>query len=134
MEKHEELLTALRQIIRTFDLAILKQLTREFGLTSSQLILMQTIRRSENLTIRELAHHTNMSQATATSILDRLEARLFVERIRDLKDKRKVHVLLTESGHTILSQAPQLIPQDFINQFHSLALWEQNLILSSCNI
>ncbi|WP_084193193.1 MarR family winged helix-turn-helix transcriptional regulator [Vibrio aerogenes] len=130
MEKHEELLVALRQIIRIFDLYS-RQLTKEYGLTSPQLILMQSIRLSENQTIRELSHQTNMSQATATSILDRLENRGFVVRMRDQNDKRKVHAVLTDSGLAVLNKAPQLMPQDFINHFQSLESWEQNLILSS---
>jgi DNA-binding MarR family transcriptional regulator len=130
LEKHEELLVALRQIIRTFDLYS-RQLTKNYGLTSPQLILMHSIRHSDNKTIRELASQTNMSQATATSILDRLENRGFVVRVRDQKDKRKVHAMLTDRGVSVLTEAPQLIPQDFINNFQSLESWEQNLILSS---
>ena len=62
----------LRQIIRAIDLHS-KRLSKESGLTGPQLILMRSIRELGEVTIRELSNHTNMSQATATTILDRLE-------------------------------------------------------------
>ncbi|MGO1297008.1 MAG: MarR family winged helix-turn-helix transcriptional regulator [Vibrio sp.] len=130
MDNHEQVLLSIRQIIRAIDLRS-KKLNKEFGLTSPQLLLMRTIQHSPNLTIRQLSKDTNMSQATATSILDRLEKRELVERQRDTVDKRKVHVLITTKGNTILKQAPKLLNEDFVNKFKSLEPWEQTLIMSS---
>lgn len=91
MEKHEEVLVALRQIIRAIDLHS-KKLNKDAGLTGPQLILMRSIHDlGEQVTIRELAVHTNMSQGTATTILDRLERNGYVQRVRSNSDKRKVH-------------------------------------------
>jgi DNA-binding MarR family transcriptional regulator len=56
--------------------------------------------------MRQLADHTNMSQATATTIMDRLESRQLVQRIRSETDKRKVHATLTDAGRAPLAQAP----------------------------
>ncbi len=130
MDTHEEVLVAIRQIIRAIDLHS-KKLSKDFGLTSPQLLLMRTIERDESVTIRQLSSNTNMSQATATSILDRLEKRDLVKRIRDQRDKRKVHATLTEHGKEILNRAPSLLQDGFIEQFQSLDAWEQNLLLSS---
>ena len=47
-----------------------------------------------------------MSQATATTIMDRLESRQLVQRIRSETDKRKVHATLTDAGRAPLAQAP----------------------------
>ncbi|GHX05455.1 transcriptional regulator, MarR family [Vibrio cholerae] len=59
MEKHEEVLVALRQIIRAIDLHS-KKLNKDAGLTGPQLILMRSIHDlGEQVTIRELAVHTN---------------------------------------------------------------------------
>ncbi|CSD25054.1 transcriptional regulator MarR family protein [Vibrio cholerae] len=94
MEKHEEVLVALRQIIRAIDLHS-KKLNKDAGLTGPQLILMRSIHDlGEQVTIRELAVHTNMSQGTATTILDRLERNGYVQRVRSNSDKRKVHAQL----------------------------------------
>jgi len=127
---HDEVLVSIRQIIRAIDLHS-KQLNKNFGLTSPQLLLMRAIQASPKLTIRQLSLSSNMSQATATSILDRLEKRGFVVRERDTKDKRKVHARITPQGKSILEQAPQLLQEEFIEQFQALDQWEQTLILSS---
>jgi DNA-binding MarR family transcriptional regulator len=130
MELHDEVLVALRQIIRSIDLYS-KKIKREYGLTGPQLLLLRAIQHSNDMTIRQLSDVSNMSPATATSILDRLELRGFIERVRDKHDKRKVHAQLTQDGQTILEAAPQMMQQDAIAQFDALESWEQNLILSS---
>jgi len=130
LDIHDEVLVSIRQIIRAIDLHS-KQLNKNYGLTSPQLLLMRAIQSSPTLTIRQLSMSSNMSQATATSILDRLEKRGFVKRKRDTLDKRKVHAHITPEGEAILQQAPQLLQEDFIEQFQALDEWEQTLLLSS---
>ncbi|CAM2949122.1 MULTISPECIES: MarR family winged helix-turn-helix transcriptional regulator [Vibrio] len=130
MEKHEEVLISIRQIIRAIDLHS-KRLSKESGLTGPQLILMRSIRELGEVTIRELSNHTNMSQATATTILDRLERQELVTRVRSVQDKRKVHAHLTDKGIAVLEQAPMPLQQNFINKFQRLEEWEQSLLLSS---
>lgn len=132
MEKYEEVLVAIRQMIRAIDLHS-KQLSKHAGLTGPQLILMQAIQRAaqDQVTIRELSEETSMSQATATAILDRLERNGYVERIRNEVDKRKVHAQLTPAGMERLASAPQALQDDFIARFNQLDVWEQSLLLSS---
>ncbi|MBD0786457.1 MarR family transcriptional regulator [Vibrio sp. Y2-5] len=130
MSTHDEVLISIRQIVRAIDLHS-KQLNKNFGLTSPQLLLMRTIQSSPKMTLRQLSINSNMSQATATSILDRLEKRGFIKRERDTKDKRKVHAVITTEGENVLEQAPQLLQDNFIEQFQALDQWEQTQILSS---
>ena len=44
------------------------------------------------MTAGELAQHTGLTTASVTSLIHRLEARGFVERVRDIQDRRKVNV------------------------------------------
>lgn len=130
MEKHEEVLVSLRQIIRAIDIHS-KKLSKESGLTGPQLILMRSIEELGEVTIKQLSGHTNMSQATATAILDRLERNGYVQRIRSTQDKRKVHAYLTEAGKERLESAPTPLQDSFIRKFQKLEEWEQSLLLSS---
>ena len=130
MEKHEEVLVALRQIIRAIDLHS-RQLNKEAGLTGPQLVLMNAIRELGEVTIRQLSIETNMSQATATIIIDRLEGRGLLVRIRSLEDKRKVHALLTQSGLDALDKAPKPLQDRFNLRFQALEEWEKLLLISS---
>ncbi|PSW07257.1 MarR family winged helix-turn-helix transcriptional regulator [Photobacterium lipolyticum] len=131
MDKHEEVLIALRQIIRAIDLHS-RKLNKDAGLTGPQLVLMRAIRGSgEEITIRQLSNNTNMSQATATTILDRLEKRELVVRERSKLDKRKVHAHLTEKGKELLEKAPLPLQDNFVSEYQQLEDWEQSLLLSS---
>nr|WP_269136887.1 MarR family winged helix-turn-helix transcriptional regulator [Vibrio cincinnatiensis] len=123
-------MVAIRQIIRAIDLHS-KKLSKHAGLTGPQLILMRSIEALGEVTIRQLSKHTNMSQATATTILDRLERNHYVQRVRSSTDKRKVHAYLTEEGRALLAKAPQPLQDSFVEQFRQLDDWEQSLLLSS---
>ena len=91
----EEVLIALRRVIRATDLHS-KYLAKTTGLTAPQILLLQTLRDKGQVTIGELAQEMSLSQATVTTILDRLEKRGLVYRQRSQTDKRKVHAYLTE--------------------------------------
>jgi DNA-binding MarR family transcriptional regulator len=130
LEKHEEVLVALRQIIRAIDLHS-RQLSKASGLTGPQLLLLQAISEHGDITMRMLAQATHMSQATATTIIDRLEQKQLVRRERSQTDKRKVHAVLTEGGKAKLETAPRPLQDSFLQRFQALEAWEQNLLLSS---
>lgn len=130
MNKHEEVLVAIRQIIRAVDLHS-RKLNKELGLTGPQLLLMRSIRDCGEVTIRQISKNTNMSQATATTIIDRIEKRGLVERKRSQLDKRKVHAYLTEEGAMLLEKAPLPLQDHFIDRFQNLDVWEQSLLVSS---
>ena len=105
MRKEEELLVALRRVIRAVDLRS-KQLSKHVGLTGPQLLVMQNIQERPGIMVREIADSINLSPATITNILDRLEARDLATRIRSTQDKRKVGVFLTERGKAAVVDAP----------------------------
>lgn len=126
----EEVLVALRRVIRATDLHS-KHLAKTTGLTAPQILLMQTIRDKGQVTIGELANKVSLSQATVTSILDRLEKREMVYRERSKEDKRKVHAYLTDQATDVLKEAPIPLQEHFTRQFGDLQEWEQTMIISS---
>lgn len=130
MDKIEEVLTTLRRLIRATDLHS-RQLVKTAGLTAPQLLLLQAIREHGEVTIGALAKEISLSQATVTTILDRLEKRGLVFRERSAEDKRKVHAYLTEKGMEIIRDAPTPLQDHFVKQFRDLREWEQSMIISS---
>ena len=133
MDQHEtaeEVVATLRQIIRAIDLQS-KKLTKRYGLTGPQLIVLKEIRKSADRPISEISRQVSLSQATVTSILDRLEQQGFARRHRCDKDKRKVNIYLTEKAETILKANPSLLQEDFIDKFDTLENWEKNMLLAS---
>jgi DNA-binding HxlR family transcriptional regulator len=83
------------------------------------------------MTMGDIAAEVSLSQATVTTILDRLEKRELLMRQRGDKDKRRVYASLTESGAALLVRAPTPLQEEFMEQFEGLHEWEQSLILSS---
>lgn len=126
----EEVLIALRRVIRATDLHS-KYLAKTTGLTAPQILLLQILRDKGQITIGELANELSLSQATVTTILDRLEKRKLVYRQRSQTDKRKVHAFLTEDAVEVLKNAPIPLQEQFTRQFGDLHEWEQTMIISA---
>ena len=129
-DKIEEVLVALRRVIRATDLHS-RRLVKTASVTGPQLLLLQTLANKGDLTISELARDMSLSQATVTTILDRLQKRELVTRVRSETDRRKVYPRLTEHGHKILASAPMALQDNFVRKFRSLDEWEQSMIIAS---
>jgi len=126
----EQVLVALRRVIRATDLHS-KYLVKTTGLTAPQLLVLQSIRRVEGITSGELAREVNLSQATITNILDRLENKGMVRRERSEEDKRRVNVFLTDDGLDALKDSPLPMQESFVREFRDLQDWEQTQIISA---
>ncbi|WP_293137442.1 helix-turn-helix domain-containing protein, partial [Moritella sp.] len=87
MEKYEELLVSLRQVIRAIDIHS-RQLHKQSGLTGPQLMVMQNIAALDAPLAKDIAKEIALSAATVTTIIDRLESRALVIRTRSKTDKR----------------------------------------------
>lgn len=130
MERYTDVLITLRRIIRAIDMRS-RRLMQQSGFTGPQLLVLQALGQHVEMSAGELAREVNLSQGTVTSILDRLEKRALIERIRSHTDRRKVYVTLTEEGKVQLSSAPTLLQERFIERFVELKDWEQYQILAS---
>lgn len=130
MARHDEVLVALRKIIRATDLYS-RKLSKFAGLTAPQLLIMQAIVGRGEMTMGEIAQQVSLSQATVTTILDRLEKRGLLHRQRGSSDKRRVYARLTAAGEEIIKESPAPLQQEFMERFEQLRDWEQSLILSS---
>jgi DNA-binding MarR family transcriptional regulator len=129
-DKIEEVLVALRRVIRATDLHS-KRLVKTASVTGPQLLLLQIVANKGDMTISELARDMSLSQATVTTILDRLQKRELIERVRSETDKRKVYPRVTHHGRKILSSAPTALQDNFVRKFRHLDEWEQSMIIAS---
>lgn len=126
----DSVLIALRKIIQSIDLNS-RSLVKRVGLTGPQLLILQEILKSGEVSGGKLAKAASLSQATVTGILERLEKRGLVSRRRSDKDKRIVLVQVTPEGKQLLKNAPSLMQESFVQQFDNLHDWEQAMILSA---
>ncbi len=126
----EQVVIALRQINRAAELHS-KKLTRHYGLTGPQLLVLNELKNCSHLSISQVAKNISLSQATVTTILDRLQNLGFVQRVRNTTDKRKVNIVLSGKALDVMAQNPSPLQEDFVEQFSALERWEQNLLVSS---
>jgi len=125
-----EVLTALRRLIRAADLDA-KQIARQTGLTTSQLVVLELLRDRGEMNIGAIADAVGLTQGTVTNMIVRLERRGLVARRRGAKDRRQVKTRLVFEGEQLLADAPTLLQTRFLRQFQRLPDWEKHGILSS---
>lgn len=85
-----------------------RRVERDTGLTGPQVWAIRVIADHEPIKISGIAKRMYLHVATVVGIIDRLEARHFVRRTRDTKDRRVVYVELTKEGRSMVANAPQV--------------------------
>lgn len=130
MDDYDRLLITLRRIIRVTDLNS-KRLAKETGLTTPQFLILQSVESQAKPSIGAIAKDVNLTQATVTSIVDRLESQSLVGRRRSDTDRRIVHVELTDEGQTLLKQAPKVLQDSLRGRFDALEDWEKSFLIAA---
>ena len=85
-----------------------KKAEHETGITGPQLWAIKIIGDFSPVRVSDLARHMYVHPATVVGILDRLESRKLVKRVRSKDDKRVVKVRLTDEGKKLIAKAPQV--------------------------
>jgi DNA-binding MarR family transcriptional regulator len=123
-------LRALRRVLRATEIGS-RQLAIATGLTTSQWLVLREIDARAKTTPGVIAQALQFSQATITTIVDRLVALGLVQRQRNARDKRQFLLTATAVGKEAVSNAPDLLHLTFTERFIQLPQWEQAMILSA---
>jgi|GEM_PF-1441436 len=86
------------------------------GLLPQDMQLLERIGMSENVPTLALARRSGFAPATAIAILDRLQAKGYIDRVRDDDDRRVVEVSLTQAGRRLI-ELHLLEDQAFVSNF-----------------
>lgn len=81
----------------------------EFDLTQKQCAVLQLIGANPAVSQVDLAAALGTDRATMMAVVDRLEQRGFVTRVRSKEDRRRQELYLTEDGETMLGRAKAAI-------------------------
>jgi DNA-binding MarR family transcriptional regulator len=125
----QETLISLRRIIRATESGA-RELAKKADMATSELLTLQSVADNPGISPGELAKSLTLSPVTSTVILQKLEARGLVDKIRSKKDKRRLEVVLTEKGRKEVDDAPSSLQMRFAERFGQLAAWEQHQIAS----
>ncbi len=128
--RRDSALIALRQIFRATAINA-RSLAKSSRLSASHYIALQVLSDDRNVTQRALADEVSLSQATVTTMLERLTEQGYVRRERCPHDRRKIFVQITDLGRQTLDKAPSLLQERFSHRFDRLADWEQAFLVAA---
>ncbi|MEV6031815.1 MarR family transcriptional regulator [Nonomuraea sp. NPDC052116] len=85
------------------------------GLTARMHAVLGHLQAAGPLTLSELAEHLQLSKAATTELVNRVEERGLVGRIRDERDRRRVFVWVTDEGRAAFAAAtPRVLEDDLL--------------------
>jgi len=76
--------------------------------------VLQHLAASGPLTVGEQAEHLGLRRNSVSELLQRLEAKGLVARVRDERDERRVLVWLTDAGRDVVSRIGQVLAPDLL--------------------
>lgn len=81
---------------------------KQIGLYRGQPQVLFKLGRYEGITQSELAQKLELTQATLTNLLHRMETSGMITRVRDAADARRTRIYLTEPGKKMLARALEM--------------------------
>ncbi|GJM13020.1 MAG: MarR family transcriptional regulator [Pseudohongiella sp.] len=126
----EDVLISLRQIIRATSLHS-RKLGKETGLTTPQLLVLKDIQNHDGTGVSDIARRISLSQATVTTLLNKLQEKGFIKRVKSIADKRRTDITLSTEGEKLINAAPPPLQENFIERFSKLQKWEQLSIVAA---
>ncbi|MEW5735307.1 MAG: MarR family transcriptional regulator [Thermodesulfobacteriota bacterium] len=101
----EKILLALRNISHISSMYS-KYLQRHLNITSAQLLFLRALYFEDQLSAGEIGRRIFMKPGTVTGVMDRLESKGLVARVRNSPDRRVVRVTITEDGRRMVEATP----------------------------
>lgn len=120
-------LISLRRIIRVTE-AGARDLARKSNMATTELLTLQLVADNPGISPGLLAKNLSLSPVTSTVILQKLESRGLIRKIKSPQDKRRLEVQLTPEGIHEVKCAPSSAQNTFMENFEKLATWEQHQI------
>lgn len=120
------ILHLLRQAILALNQVVSEQ-TDLGGPSFPQWVPLHKVHLGHANTVAELARQCSLDAGAMTRLLDRLEAKGLCRRVRSEKDRRVVHIELTDQGRAAAEQVPEVLCRVYNQALEgfSHAEWEQ---------
>ncbi len=130
MDRIDSSLVAMRRILRATEISG-RELAQSAGLTAAQLRVLQVVGETGQTTAKEISTRMHISQATVTTLVDRLVSGDMVVREKSQTDRRQTNILITDRGRQTLDEAPDPLQQQYVQRFKALEDWEQAMLVAA---
>ena len=105
------------------------ELFPQIGLTSQQLATLLAIKQAPDPVMQtDVANWLDRDAASITSIIDNMSRKGFVERKRDLTDRRAVRLIITRKGEGVLDKAREPIVKELMEIMSCLSESETRIL------
>jgi DNA-binding MarR family transcriptional regulator len=115
----KEIIYQIRRLMQAGSLYS-KELNKKYQVSAAQLNCLLALHESGPLLPSQIAKHMLVKSSTVTGIIDRLEQKRLVKRMRNSPDRRKIFIQLTEAGRTLAQNAPPPIQQKIMDGLRKL--------------
>jgi DNA-binding MarR family transcriptional regulator len=128
----KDIVGSLRKLVRAVSLDSQK-MSRQFGLTGPQSVVLRLLLNNGSMSSVELSRLMYVTASNMTGIIDRLEKKDLIERMRKEGDRRVTLIMLTDTGKELGEGIPDPIEKKFINQLADLELEHVQLLAMALN-
>jgi len=105
-----------------------KELNKIYNVSAAQINCLLALHENGPLPPSQIAKHVMVNSSTITGIIDRLEKKDLVKRLRISRDRRVITVELTRTGKILAENAPSPIQQKIIDGLNKLSPSEMEQI------
>jgi len=122
-----DILDSIRRLVRTLRVSA-RTAEQEVGLSGAQLFVLQTIGKTEALTLGGLAERTRTDPSSVSVVVGRLVSRGLVKRKRDTEDARRLRHSLTPAGRALFRRAPDAAQEKLLEALGKLGVAERRTL------
>lgn len=119
-KRTREIIYSIRRLMQAGELYT-KELNKIYNVSSAQLNCLLGLYENGSLSPSQIAKHILVNSSTVTGIIDRLEHKGLVRRLRVSQDRRVITVELTKSGKVLAENAPPPVQQKIIDGLNKLS-------------
>ena len=113
-DKTRSIIFSIRKLIQAGELYS-KELSKVHSISAAQLNCLLALFENGPLPPSQIAKHMLVKSSTVTGVVDRLEQKGLVRRVRTSPDRRIVTIELTEVGNQLAENAPPPIQQKIVD-------------------
>ena len=126
----KNIIYSIRRLIQGAELYS-KELNKKYSVSSAQLNCLLALYENGPLPPSQIAKHILVKSSTVTGVVDRLEQKGLVTRVRNSPDRRIITIELTEYGKKLTENAPPPIQQKVIEGLKRLTPHETEQVFRS---
>ncbi|MBW2561222.1 MAG: MarR family transcriptional regulator [Deltaproteobacteria bacterium] len=128
-----EIIYLIRRLMQAGSLYT-KELNKKYNVSAPQLNCLIALSENGSLPPSQIARHIMVKSSTVTGVIDRLEQKGLVRRVRNSRDRRVITIELTDEGERLALHAPPPIQQRIVDGLKGLSPEQKEQIDRNLNL